>query len=70
MTINYTTKRGATMSRIIDAQTAKSEIVKMIKRGIECRFYHGDWWSSERIEAGATWKQAGRWHWYLDPDAD
>jgi hypothetical protein len=64
MTLNYTTKRGAYMSRRIESAMLAVEIAKMVKRGIECRAK-----DDEGNEVGAVWKEAGRWHWYYDSEA-
>lgn len=64
MTINYTTKRGGYMSRRIEPANLRSELDKMIKRGIECEVR-----DSDGDKVGATWKHAGRWQWFFDSDA-
>ena len=64
MMISYTTKRGGYMSRRIEPANLRSELDKMIKRGIESRVQDAD-----GNEVGATWKEAGCWRWYFDPEA-
>jgi hypothetical protein len=64
MMLHYTTKRGAYMGRRIESALLAVEITKMVKRGIECRAK-----DDEGNEVGAVWKEAGRWHWYYDPEA-
>ena len=62
MTIRYTTKRGAAIARRIHPQDLNNEIFKMRKRRVECRVT-----DDEGTQIGAVWKEAGRWHWYFDP---
>ena len=64
MTISYTTKRGASITRRIQPDALADEIFKMLKRRVECRATDDD-----GNQIGAVWKEAGRWHWYFDTDA-